>query len=155
MHSCYDYTMSQRLHYSILGCIVIACAAISAFTVHRILTGTVIHNNGAVNSLLEPQPSVKPSIGVHFPKDKYGVYVLPTADPTYPLRPGARTVGGVTACERLHNLEACLQEKQSSLLSRLRRPEATAGAGLEGACGNILNDLADLRPATTTIGCIW
>jgi hypothetical protein len=89
------------------------------------------------------------------PKDQYGVYLLPTVDPTYPLRLGAQTVGGITACERLYNLRACLQKNKSPLISRLRTPEATAGAGLETVCGSVLNDIADIRPATTTIGCIW
>jgi hypothetical protein len=147
--------MSKQYHYVILGCIVIMCAAVSAFTVHRILTGTVMRNNDAVSSLLEPEQSLTPSIEVHFPKDQYGVYLLPTVDPTYPLRLGAQTVGGITACERLYNLRACLQKNKSPLISRLRTPEATAGAGLETVCGSVLNDIADIRPATTTIGCIW
>jgi hypothetical protein len=132
------------------------CAAVSAFTVHRILKGSLMRNNEVTStSLLGPQPSTMPTVVVHFPKDQYGVYILPTVDSTYPLRPGANTIGGVTACERLNNLKSCLQEKKSPLVSRLRPPEATAGAGLESACGDILDDLADLRPASTTLGCIW
>ncbi len=149
--------MTKPVHYIILGIIVVACAALSAYTVHRILIGSVI--NTSTSTKTGEQRSTKsgatPTIAIFFPKSAEGVYILPTANPTNPLELGANTVGGATACERLNNLKICLQKKNSSLISRLKSPEATSGAGLNEVCGSILNELADLRPQTVEIGCIW
>ena len=149
--------MSKPTHYIILGCIVVACAALSAYTVHTILTGSVIKSNDLTGSQREQQSksNATPTIAIFLPKNADGVYILPTANPTNPLELGANTVGGATACERLNNLKRCLQNKNSSLAAQLRSPEATAGAGLNTVCGNMLNELADLRPQTVEIGCIW
>jgi len=113
-------------------------------------------------------PGVKPHIAVReealnesltptisLSKDSSGVYVLPTADPLNPLALGPETVGGVTACERLFNLKQCLIRKNSTLEARLVTPVASASAGLNDACGLILNEASDIRPASFELGCIW
>ncbi len=149
--------ITKPLHYAVLVTIVAACAAVSAFTVHSILVGSLVKTNTLVRSdgIKPSQRTVSPATQINFPQGPDGTYILPTADPTYPLRLGPNTVGGVTACERLDNLKTCLQEKNSSLAAQLRSPEATPGAGLNAVCGDLLNDLADLRPQTVEIGCIW
>jgi hypothetical protein len=149
--------ITKPLHYAVLVTIVVACAAVSAFTVHSILVGSLVKTDTLVRSgdTEAPQKTVPPTNQMNFPQGPNGIYILPTADPTYPLRLGPNTVGGVTACERLNNLKICLQKKNSSLAAQLRSPEATPGAGLNAVCGNLLNGLADLRPQTVEIGCIW
>ncbi|MBP6994306.1 hypothetical protein KBB12_03625 [Candidatus Woesebacteria bacterium] len=149
--------MSKFKHYLLLGTIVVICAALSAFTVRRILTNSDTQTNIGVESAIGSAPSTKltPTIAIYLPKNADGVYILPTANPTNPLELGANTVGGATACERLNNLKICLEKKQSSLAGRLRSPEATPSAGLNTVCGDILNELADIRPETVEIGCIW
>jgi len=151
------FKTKKPLHYAVLVTIVVVCAAVSAFTVHRILVGSLVKTNTLIRSNKKklPQRMVLPTTQMNFPQSSDGIYILPTADPTYPLRLGPNTVGGVTACERLNNLKTCLQKKNSSLAAQLRSPEATPGAGLNAVCGNLLNDLADLRPQTVEIGCIW
>jgi hypothetical protein len=149
--------ITTPIHYAVLVTIVVACAVVSAFTVHSILVGSLMKTDKLVSSdsTRQSQRTVSPTIQMNFPQGPDGTYILPTADPTYPLRLGPNTVGGVTACERLNNLKICLQEQNSSLAAQLRSPEATAGAGLDAVCGNILNEIADLRPQSVEIGCIW
>lgn len=149
--------ISKLLHYLILILIVVACAALSAYTVRTILTGSITKSNDLTRLEKEKQSMshVTPTIAIFLPKSADGVYILPTVNPTHPLELGANTVGGSTACERLNNLKICLEQKQSSLAGRLRSPEATPSAGLNTVCGDILNELADLRPETVKVGCIW
>ena len=157
MDTWYYYDMSKLKHYVLLGTIVVVCAALSAFTVRGILTNSDAQNNAGVESKMTDalNTQVTPTIAVYLPKNADGVYILPTVNPIHPLELGANTVGGSTACERLNNLKICLEQKQSSLAGRLRSPEATPSAGLNIVCGDILNELADLRPETVKVGCIW
>ena len=118
--------ITKPLHYAVLVTIVVACAVVSAFTVHSILVGSLVKTDTLVRSdgTKPSQRIVSPTTQMNFPQGPEGIYILPTADPTYPLRLGPNTVGGVTACERLNNLKICLQEKNSSLAAQLRSPES-------------------------------
>ncbi len=149
--------MSKPVHYAVLVAIVLICASLSAFTVHKILTISGMGVNNQNLSRAQEGGNTNPSTAPveYLKKDRNGVYILPTINPTYPLQLGPHTVGGVTACERLHNLSNCLRDKKSPLVNELRTPEASPGAGLETVCSSILNDLAQLRPQTAQIGCVW
>ena len=152
--------MPKFMHRAVLVSIVLICAIVSALTVHTLLTLTGFgvrdqSSRSAAQDQAGSRTTLTPSPQVYLTKDASGVYTLPTINPTYPLQLGSHTVGGVTACERLYNLGNCLKDKKSPLLSKLRTPEASAGAGLESVCGGILNDLAYLRPQTAQIDCVW
>lgn len=148
--------MSKPLHYLLLVGIVVVCAVVSAFTVHKLLTSSrTAQENSVVN---KPQPRktfLSPDVTVTLPKDASGVYVLPSTDPRRPLQLGPNTVGGSTACERLTNLALCLKVAESPFVSRAKMPEASSGATLEEACGSVLVGLDDLREETAELGCIW
>lgn len=135
--------------------IVIVTAAISAFTVHRILTNIIISNRPipTVNNLKPPAQGAYPTSS--FPMSKEGVYVLPSVDPVNPIRPGERTVGGNSACERLDNLRQCLEKNKSGLASRVSSPQVVTGVSIESLCGDKLNNLQSIRLQTIQAGCVW
>ena len=149
-----EFDKKKAVHFSLLVIIVIATAAISAFTLHTVLMRLFWSEKETKKTaaLQENRPGKEES---PFPKDKNGVYILPTPHDMFPLMPGEGSVGGVTACGRLFNLRACLTEKKSPLASQVINPVASAGAGLEDICGKALDELAPLRPQTVEIGCIW
>lgn len=147
--------MFKTVHFIPLLCLVICSAALTAFVVHAIAIRFISFPQD--QSLYNGQGNSQKSTGKDslFPKDGYGVYILPTVNPTFPLEPGAGAVGGVTGCARLDNLRTCLDEKGSALASEISTPHATVEAGLEQVCSDILNKLASKRLASIEAGCIW
>lgn len=151
--------MTNTRHYLVLGIIVVVCAGFTALVVHWMLTNSDWFHRLSPAQLKTqsiPQGTIPtPVISISLAQDASGQYILPTSDPRNPLALGPQTVGGHTACERLDNLKLCLQEKQSTLAALLTSPIASPSAGLNDACGVILNAVADMRPATYALGCIW
>jgi hypothetical protein len=135
--------------------IVIITAAVSAFSVNRILSSLLITDRPipTVSNLKSPPPSTYPTPS--FPMNRDGVYILPSVDPANPIKPGNGTVGGNTACERLDNLKKCLENNKSTLAAQVLVPQVEAGVSIESLCGNRLNDLQSIRLQTIQAGCVW
>lgn len=146
------YAMSRSSHLPVLLLIVCIVAAFSALVMYRLIAPS---DRPLTKDNIPNEKESSPVPTVAFQKTPDGVYIIPTADPTYPLRLGPGTVGGANACERLANLRTCLAQKASPLLSRISSPQASTSANLESVCGKMLNDLAQIRPESVSVGCIF
>ncbi len=147
--------LMRKVHTSPV--IFIAIASVAFVVTFMILRGVMpsrVNQRGQSNSEAVTGTS-QPSATVSFAQTAEGVYILPTADPTYPLQLGPHTVGGVTACERLANLTSCLKERRSDLVKEITEPHASASASIETSCSLILNDLSHIRPQSVSDGCIF
>lgn len=113
--------MLKSHHAIAFTIIVVVTAAVSAFAVHSILSRLL------PTTPFEPRKqnssqSIFDAPSASLPKDQFGTYILPTVDPTYPIRPGSGTVEGNSGCERLDNLRSCLLSHSSSLVSLVNPP---------------------------------